>query len=140
VEYDGCNLCLVRIDGREGFVKACKTLAEDGMSVSTDSDELQKVRAENLVRTLDTHPHACLLCSQAEGCDRKICSIQIPEVSGVENIRQALLDEYGAADVAQYFTYEEDPMFTGKERQLTQQYMKQYSKMPPGNAELDDLF
>lgn len=79
VEYDGCNLCLVRIDGREGFVKACKTLAEDGMSVSTGSEELREARAENLVRILETHPHDCLLCSQAEGCDRKLCSIQIPE-------------------------------------------------------------
>lgn len=65
---------------------------------------------------------------------------ELYKVNGVENIRQALLEEHGNVSVARYFSYEEDPMFTAKERQLVQQYMKKFGKMPPGNAELDDLF
>lgn len=77
--FDGCKLCLVQIQGREGLFQSCKTIAEDGMSVRTDSDELQRAREENLATILERHPHGCLLCAQAKGCDRKICSLQIPE-------------------------------------------------------------
>jgi hypothetical protein len=65
---------------------------------------------------------------------------EIYKISGVENIRQALLEECESGSAAKYFSYEEDPMFTGKERQLVQQYMKKTGSMPPGHDELDDLF
>ena len=65
---------------------------------------------------------------------------EIYKICGVENIREALSTELLEASAARYFDCEEDPMFTGKERQLTQQYMKKTGRMPPGNAELDDLF
>ena len=77
--FEGCNLCLVEIQGREGLFQSCKTLAEDGLIIKTDSPELKKARQDNLAGILERHPHACLLCPQAEGCDRKICSVHIPE-------------------------------------------------------------
>ncbi|MCJ7594941.1 MAG: hypothetical protein MUO52_09260, partial [Desulfobacterales bacterium] len=64
----------------------------------------------------------------------------IYKICGVENLREDLLEELDNSTAARYFDVEEDPMFTGRERQLTQQYMKQTGKMPPGNSELDDLF
>lgn len=65
---------------------------------------------------------------------------EVYKISGVENIRQGVLQEYGNGGVARYFSYEVDPMFTSRERQLIQQYMKEHGSMPPGNEELDDLF
>lgn len=65
---------------------------------------------------------------------------ELYKVCGVENIRQAVLQEYGNGSPARYFSYEVDPMFTSRERQLIQQYMKEHGRMPPGNEELDDLF
>ncbi len=65
---------------------------------------------------------------------------EVYKISGVENLRQALSEESKAGGAARYFSYEEDPMFTMKERQLVQQYMKKNGAMPPGNMELDDLF
>ena len=65
---------------------------------------------------------------------------EVYKISGVENLRQALLEECKAEGGAQYFDYEEDPMFTMKERQLVQQYMQKSGVMPRGNDELDDLF
>ncbi|MCJ7596296.1 MAG: 2Fe-2S iron-sulfur cluster-binding protein, partial [Desulfobacterales bacterium] len=78
--FEGCNLCLVEVEGREGMVRSCRTPVEKGMSVRTDSEDLKKAREENLVKILVSHPHACLVCAQAQGCDRKICSLQIPEL------------------------------------------------------------
>ncbi len=77
--FEGCNLCLVEIEGREGLFQSCRTLAEDGLIIRTNSPEIQKVRQDNLSVILEKHPHACLLCPQGEGCDRKICSVHIPE-------------------------------------------------------------
>jgi hypothetical protein len=77
--FEGCNLCLVEVEGRKALIQSCRTSAENGMSVRTDSNEIKKAREENLVKMLVRHPHACLVCAQAQGCDRKICSLQIPE-------------------------------------------------------------
>jgi Fe-S-cluster-containing dehydrogenase component len=77
--FEGCNLCLVQIEGREGLHKACKTLVEDGMTITTVSPELKKARQENLSVLLERHRHACLLCAQSDGCDRINCSSNIPE-------------------------------------------------------------
>lgn len=77
--FDGCNLCLVAIEGREGLFRSCQTRVEEGMSVSIDSTVVKEAREKNLAQILERHPHACLLCSQANGCDRKVCSSQVPE-------------------------------------------------------------
>jgi len=79
-EFEGCKLCLVEIEGREGLFRSCRTVVEDGMSVRTDSLEVKEAREKNLAHILERHPHACLLCPQARGCDRKVCSPQVPEI------------------------------------------------------------
>ena len=38
----GCRLCSVEIDGTEGAVPACKTIAEEGMNITTNGAEAQK--------------------------------------------------------------------------------------------------
>ena len=78
-EFEGCNLCLIEIRGREGHFRSCKTKAEDGMHIFTDSPELKTARQNALAVLLEYHPHSCLLCPQAEGCDRKVCSVNVPE-------------------------------------------------------------
>jgi len=78
VSFEGCNLCLVQVEGRDGFQRSCQTLIEEGMIITTDSAELQKARKDNLKVLLERHPHACLLCAQSDGCDRINCSSNIP--------------------------------------------------------------
>lgn len=77
--FEGCNLCLVQIEDRSEWVRSCVTKVEQGISVITDSDTLKNARKEKIAKILEAHPHACLLCAQADGCDRKTCSIQVPE-------------------------------------------------------------
>lgn len=78
-EFRGCNLCLVEIEGHEGILRSCVTMAEDGMSMHTDSPQLKRAREDSLAAILEKHPHACLLCPQGNGCDLKACSVHIPE-------------------------------------------------------------
>jgi len=77
--FEGCNLCLVQIEGRDGLHKACKTTVEDGLVITADSPELKEARQDNLSALLERHRHACLLCAQSDGCDRINCSSNIPE-------------------------------------------------------------
>lgn len=77
--FEGCNLCLVEIEGRDGLFQSCKTQAEDGLVVRTRSTVIEAARRESMVSILNAHPHTCIFCKQGEGCDRKTCSNQIPE-------------------------------------------------------------
>jgi formate dehydrogenase beta subunit len=77
--YEGCQLCVVVVEGREGFQRACSTKVAEGMVVSTNTPELQEYRRDKLMFLLAKHPHACLTCAQKEGCARFPCSMNIPE-------------------------------------------------------------
>lgn len=77
-EYEGCRLCVVKIEGMEGFPTACHTPVAEGMVVYTDTPEVEALRRDNLMPILAQHPHACLTCAQQEGCSREPCSTNVP--------------------------------------------------------------
>jgi len=68
VEYRGCRLCIVEVEGMEEPQTSCTLTAAEGMVVSTGTPAVQELRRENLKAILTNHPHACLTCSQREGC------------------------------------------------------------------------
>jgi formate dehydrogenase beta subunit len=70
--YDGCNICIVEIDGK-GTCQSCATSVEDGMVIHSNTDSVRELRRNNLARILSFHPHACILCSENTGCDRGKC-------------------------------------------------------------------
>jgi predicted molibdopterin-dependent oxidoreductase YjgC len=71
--YDGCNICIVEIGGK-GPCPSCSTPVEDGMVVHSNTAAVKEIRKNNLAQIISLHPHACLLCSEKEGCDRDGCS------------------------------------------------------------------
>ncbi len=75
---EACGLCAVDIEGR-GLAQACTTLATDGMTVRSTSAAVVAHRRARLAAILAHHPHACLVCAQAEGCSRTQCSSNVPE-------------------------------------------------------------
>jgi len=78
-EYDGCQLCLVQVEGMDEYPTSCNTVVAGGMAVRTETPEIQKQRRKNLFPYLEHHPHACLTCAQKEGCSRTQCSANVPE-------------------------------------------------------------
>ncbi len=78
-EFQGCGLCVVSVKGEEGLFSSCTLKCRDGMEVSTNTEEVKEAVASRISSLLENHPHACLFCAQAEGCDRKICSMKVPE-------------------------------------------------------------
>ncbi|MFX0210787.1 MAG: FAD-dependent oxidoreductase, partial [Candidatus Hodarchaeota archaeon] len=66
---------------------------------------------------------------------------QIIFIQGTPNLRQTLEEQLNTNEKAQYFGFEEDPMYTKKESELLQQFMQEFGRMPERNEELeDDLF
>lgn len=75
----GCGLCAIETDGEESVSRACSTMVRPGLSIRTSSEQLKKLRQQNLSTILATHPHACLMCAQKNGCSRTQCSSNVPE-------------------------------------------------------------
>ncbi len=121
--YEGCRLCLVEIQGRDGLFTACDTAIEDGMIVETETERIKAERMTNLAGILKDHPHACLRCAQQEGCSRTQCSTNVPEderccpllghcelqkVSNYVGVREDLT-KYVFADLPRH---DDEPLFT----------------------------
>jgi len=79
LKYDGCQLCMVEIEGRDGLHRACNTPVAEGMVVHTNTPEAEASRRDRLLLMMARHPHACLTCAQKEGCARFPCSTNVPE-------------------------------------------------------------
>ncbi len=63
-------------------------------------------------------------------------------IAGVQNLRSALSEILATSDKAKFFLFEQDPMYSKRESELIQAYLRQHGRMPPGEGEddLDDLF
>ncbi len=75
--YEGCLLCLVEVDGWSDPVRACVTLIEEGMQVTTSTAEIDSQRRARLGKIFSTHPHACVQCAQRAGCALEPCSTNV---------------------------------------------------------------
>jgi len=111
-EFEGCQLCVVEIEGVEGFVTACDTPVAGGMVVQTNTSQVQRIRRENLAKILARHPHACLVCAEREGCSKEPCSLNVP-------VNERCCDKFGNCElqkVAEYVGIEEDvPRYSFRE-------------------------
>ena len=67
-EYQGCRLCIVEIEGMDGFQTSCDLAAAEGMVIHSNTTQVQEQRREYLKAILAKHPHACMTCNQKEGC------------------------------------------------------------------------
>ena len=63
-----CNLCVVEVNGKSAPVQACKTAAEDGMVVTTNSEMVQGMRRFAMQKLLERHPLDCPICDKAGDC------------------------------------------------------------------------
>ena len=66
-----CRMCLVTVEhrGRKGFLPACATQAQDGMKIETQSEEVKRIRSEQLQFLLLNHPLECPVCDAGGECD-----------------------------------------------------------------------
>jgi len=107
-----CRLCIVKVEGVRGYITSCTTPATPDMVVTTNSDEIEKLRRGILELILSEHPSACLVCPIRETCEqfnapssktgrvtgcnmcpnRNICELrQLVEYLGLKEIRYPFL-------------------------------------------------
>ncbi|MFH1313659.1 MAG: FAD-dependent oxidoreductase [Candidatus Eisenbacteria bacterium] len=73
---------------------------------------------------------------QLYDAEKKVISI-----TGVMNLKESLTEVLEENDTARFFTLEQDPMYTKRESELIQQYLKEHGELPGGGEDdLDDLF
>ncbi|MCA9830423.1 MAG: DUF4332 domain-containing protein [Dehalococcoidia bacterium] len=66
--YAGCRSCLVDIQGPPGLQLACTSTVQDGMTVTTESDEVKDARKAVIAIILANHSDRCLTCHRREHC------------------------------------------------------------------------
>ena len=65
---------------------------------------------------------------------------KVLRIAGTQNLRKSL-EEEAEAGTSSFFCFDEDPMYTKRESELIQQYLKKYGELPGGGEDdLDDLF
>ena len=67
--YGSCRVCLVEIEGRKGYPASCTTPVEEGMSVTTQTDQLARLRRNVMELYISDHPLDCLTCPTNGDCE-----------------------------------------------------------------------
>jgi iron-only hydrogenase group A len=63
-----CGMCVVKIIGEENLKHACATIAQDGMEIITESEEITTERKKNLDKILKKHLLECDDCVWFQHC------------------------------------------------------------------------
>ena len=87
--FGSCRLCLVQIDGRRGFPASCTTPVEPGMKVTTQNQEIGKLRRGVMELYISDHPLDCLTCSANGDCE-------LQDVAGEVGLREVRYGYEGA--------------------------------------------
>jgi formate dehydrogenase major subunit len=79
--FGSCRLCLVEIEGRNGFPASCTTNVEAGMVVRTQTDRVAKLRRNVMELYISDHPLDCLSCPSNGDC-------QLQDMAGAVGLRE----------------------------------------------------
>ena len=120
-EFHGCQLCIVKIEGRNGLPSACTTEVAEGMVVHTNTPQVQQKRRDNLRLILTEHPNACLTCDRRQDCEPYRATIRkVAVTTGCQfcpkNRRcelQEVVDYIGIDEPIPSYTYREVPIERG---------------------------
>ncbi len=104
--FGSCRLCVVEVEGRNGYPASCTTVVEEGMQIRTQTDALAKLRRNIMELYISDHPLDCLTCSANGDCE-------LQDMAGAVGLRQV---RYGYAgenhldaeidDSNPYFTFD----------------------------------
>lgn len=67
--WASCGICIVRLAGTAKMLRACCTVATDGMKIITHDPAITKARRTVLELILSNHPDDCLRCQRNNNCE-----------------------------------------------------------------------
>jgi formate dehydrogenase major subunit len=85
--FGSCRLCVVEVEGRQGYPASCTTVVEEGMKISTQTDALARLRRNVMELYISDHPLDCLTCSANGDCE-------LQDMAGAVGLREV---RYGYA-------------------------------------------
>lgn len=104
--FGSCRVCLVEIEGRRGYPSSCTTPVEAGMSVTTQSDQLAKIRRGVMELYISDHPLDCLTCPTNGDCELQSTAGEV----GLRDVRYGFAGEnhtqLGKDESNPYFTFD----------------------------------
>jgi bidirectional [NiFe] hydrogenase diaphorase subunit len=80
-----CRLCVVEVSGMNRLMPACTTAAQDGMSVTTNSEKLERYRRMAVELLLSERNHYCSVCVSNGHCELQTLASRL----GVTHVRFA---------------------------------------------------
>ena len=102
--FGSCRLCLVQIEGVRGFPASCTTPVAAGMKVTTQNDELAKLRRGVMELYISDHPLDCLTCPANGHCE-------LQDMAGAVGLREVRYG-YAGANHLDAVKDESNPYFT----------------------------
>lgn len=72
-----CRLCIVEVEGRNGYPPACVTPVREGMKVLTQTPTLQALRKEVLKLLLVEHACDCAACAANGDCELQAITVDL---------------------------------------------------------------
>ncbi|MDJ0699321.1 MAG: formate dehydrogenase subunit alpha [Woeseiaceae bacterium] len=67
--FGSCRMCLVEVEGRNGYPASCTTPVEPGMKIRTQTGALARLRRNVMELYISDHPLDCLTCSANGDCE-----------------------------------------------------------------------
>ena len=82
-EVGSCRMCIVKIEGVNGYKPACMEKVFDNMKVRTNTEDILKTRKNILELLLSNHNKKCLTCVRNTNCDLQ----NMAKKFGIETVR-----------------------------------------------------
>lgn len=100
-----CRLCLVEIEGQRGYRPACCTIADDGMVIKTDTDEIKRLRRSMIEFLFSERNHFCMFCEVSGDCELQ----KVAYAHGIEHAKYDYAQPKVRVDSSRsYFVFDEN--------------------------------
>ena len=95
--FGACRICIVEITGSPRPLPACSTMAEQGMVVCTDSDNIRTARRMIVELLLAERNHTCPVCVMDGGCELQ----SLAKSMGIDHVRYGYIAPRCTVDISQ---------------------------------------
>ena len=92
-----CRICIVEITGYPRPLPACTTMAEQGMVVCTDSENIRKARRMIVELLLAERNHTCPVCVMDGSCELQ----SLAKSMGIDHVRYGYIAPQLTVDISQ---------------------------------------
>ncbi len=88
-----CRVCLVEVEGR-GHTISCRTPVEEGLTISTESDHLNKIRRIPVELIFANHDTDCIACTRNNNCQlQRVASYLGLERDSMDRMRMGNIEK-----------------------------------------------